>query len=106
MEPSVTSLKKLPLSERACAVHDKHSAVASAFYLQSRGLVWFKIALSLNQAAAFCFFSLYLRHKDTQKEEHTRTGTDDKLFVFQSCNNQQKMEPHVCLFFMHLGLFK
>lgn len=61
-------------------------ALASGFYLQSRWLVWFKIALRLNQAAAE-------RHsvQGHAKNKHNHTSSDDKLF----CRNkkQKKLPP-------------
>lgn len=64
-------LRKLPLSERACAADDKHSAKTSA--LSSILMAQFKIALSCNQAEAFASFFILLinlQYKNKQREKH------------------------------------
>lgn len=64
--------QQVPLSEQAYAADDKHSAMASGFYLQSKWLVWFKIALSCNQAAAFIFKGFGGTRTHKQKSTLTR----------------------------------
>lgn len=82
--------QQVPLSEQAYAADDKLSALASGFYLQSKWLVWFKKALSCNQASAFFFKTVGTRsHKQKSTLTQTLIANGFVLELFHPAVNAQ-----------------